>query len=77
VTTPADELRTAAEKLRNAAFRGAMTATPAVAALLRAREPLARWLDSWDGADVDEHAAMPDDLRHALLIARAINGGQP
>lgn len=34
---------------------------------------LADWLASWDGADIDEHAAMPDDLRHALLIARAIN----
>jgi hypothetical protein len=55
-----------------------MTATPAVAALLRARKPLADWLASWDGADFDEHASMPDDLRHALIIARQINtGGQP
>ncbi|MEV6504829.1 hypothetical protein AB0M61_01740 [Streptomyces sp. NPDC051642] len=39
---------------------------------------LADWLTSWDGADIDEYAAMPDDLRHALLIARVINtGGQP
>jgi hypothetical protein len=39
---------------------------------------LADWLASWDGADISEHAAMPDDLRHALLIARALNaGGQP
>ncbi|MFJ6085099.1 hypothetical protein ACIQI8_27195 [Streptomyces sp. NPDC092369] len=71
--TPADELAAAVETLRNATFRGAMTATPAVAALLRAREPLANWLGSWGDTDIDEHAAMPDDLRHALLIARAIN----
>jgi hypothetical protein len=71
--TPADELKTAAETLRGATFRGAMTATPAVAALLRAREPIADWLDSWDGVDIDEHASMPDDLRHALVIARALN----
>ncbi|MEH0417861.1 hypothetical protein [Streptomyces sp. B21-083] len=38
---------------------------------------LAKWLASWDGADFDEHAAMPDDLQHALAIARQINGGQP
>lgn len=36
---------------------------------------LAKWLASWDGADISEHAAMPDDLAHALAIARAINAG--
>lgn len=38
---------------------------------------LAKWLDSWHGTDFDEHAAMPDDLAHALAIARAINRSQP
>lgn len=37
---------------------------------------VAKWLASWDGADFDEHAAMPDDLQHALAIARAINRSQ-
>jgi hypothetical protein len=39
---------------------------------------LARWLDSWTGIDLREDAAMPEDARHALAVARAINaGGQP
>lgn len=38
---------------------------------------LAKWLNSWDGADIDEHAAMPDDLQHALAIARLINATRP
>lgn len=38
---------------------------------------LAKWLGSWDGVDFEEHAAMPDDLQHALAIARAINGSTP
>lgn len=78
--TPDEELRAAATALRTATFRGAMTATPAVAALLRAREPLADWLDF--------HAAMGDRLRSlfdgdlptdedinhpALAVARTIN----
>jgi hypothetical protein len=74
--TPAEELRAAADTLRAATFTGAMTATPAVAALLRARGPLAAWLDSWGLVDLREHAAMQEDARHALAIARAINGEQ-
>jgi hypothetical protein len=42
--TPADELTAAADKLRAARFAGAMTATPAVAALVRARDPIAKLL---------------------------------
>jgi hypothetical protein len=38
---------------------------------------LAKWLGSWNGTDLDEHAAMPDDLAHALAIAREINRSQP
>lgn len=34
---------------------------------------LADWLGSWGDVDIDEHASMPDDLRHALRIARAVN----
>lgn len=42
---PADELRTAATALRQARFPAAMTATHSTAALIRARLPLADWLD--------------------------------
>lgn len=74
--TPADEINAAAQTLRTATFRGAMTATPAVAALVRAREPLASWLDSWTGIELREDAALPEDAQHALATARAINGAQ-
>jgi hypothetical protein len=37
---------------------------------------LAAWLDSWGVIDLREHAAMQEDARHALAIARAINGGE-
>ena len=75
--TPAAELTAAADTLRTAAFRGAMTATPAVAALIRAREPLAAWMESWTGIDLREDAALPEDAQHALAVARAINAKQP
>jgi hypothetical protein len=42
--TPAEELTAAARTLREAKFRGAMTATATVAALIRTREPLAKLL---------------------------------
>ena len=44
MTTPADEIAAAANKLRTARFTGAMTATPVVAALISARESLAKLL---------------------------------
>jgi hypothetical protein len=59
MTTPADELRAAAASLRQARFPGAMTATPSAAALIRARLPLADWLDEEaDGRDAAVVAAM-------------------
>jgi hypothetical protein len=80
--TPADELRTAADTLRQARFTGAMTATPAVAALIRAREPLARWLtklaDFCDEVERTHGQQPPDDnpsITDALAVARQINGG--
>ncbi|MFD4596777.1 hypothetical protein ACFWPQ_01965 [Streptomyces sp. NPDC058464] len=42
--TPAEELTTAADKLRTARFTGALTATPAVAALISARAHVAKLL---------------------------------
>lgn len=68
------ELSTAAATLRSARFAGAMTATPAVAALVRAREPLAKWLLSWGGIDLEAGGPLPEDAQYALAVARAING---
>ena len=108
MTTPADELRTAAEKLRRDAEAARRASPPpwTVTAervvrcadgmivadrsgtdhpaertdlpYIAAMHPgvgaaLADWLGSWGGVEIDEHASMPDDLRHALVIARAIN----
>ncbi len=38
-------------------------------------EPLAVWLESWDGVSLSEHHAMPEDYAHALAVARALTGG--
>lgn len=75
--TPADELTAAAEKLRTARFTGALTATPAVAALIAAREPIAKWLTSWAPIEIREDGPLPEDAALALATARAINGSQP
>lgn len=68
--TPVDELRAAASRLRGARVAGATTATPAVAALLRAREPLANWLEA---AAHDADAVRTGADPHGLAVARAIN----
>jgi hypothetical protein len=86
MTTPADELRTAAETLRTARFAGAMTATPAVAALLRAREPIADLLGEhaafaslfdqlWRArcGTAPAEAEYAAETRKALAVARQIN----
>ncbi|MEV0994615.1 hypothetical protein [Nonomuraea sp. NPDC050202] len=46
-------------------------ASPALA------EPLASWLDSWTGIDLREDGPLPEDVEHALRIARVINGTTP
>lgn len=78
MTTPADEIRTAATRLRAIRFTGAMTLTPAVAMLIGAREPLADLLDF----EACLHAAAPHTtigprLDRVLDIARLINQEQP
>ncbi|MFI7656028.1 hypothetical protein ACIBX9_25445 [Streptomyces albidoflavus] len=35
---------------------------------------LATWLESWTGIEVAEDGPLPDDLRHALTVARQILG---
>lgn len=86
MTTPADELAAAAETLKTARFAGAMTATPVVAALIRAREPIANWLQRHSGiagemqqylGEEFQDGALDHDTHDALAVARAITGGQP
>jgi hypothetical protein len=81
--TPAQEIQAAAEKLR-----ASMTLPPIageveessietlnfLVSLLKAREPLAKWLESWDGIEISEDGPWSDDAHDALAIARAING---
>ncbi|MFJ5804839.1 hypothetical protein [Streptomyces sp. NPDC093093] len=80
----AEELRAAVDILRNATFRGAMTATPAVAALIRAREPIAALLEQ-AAVGLELLAAQDPGLYEAhgaslmtgqLAIARALRGSQ-
>jgi hypothetical protein len=106
VTTPADELKAAAEKIRTLAMGApannqpwryakglpndsVRTATgwevaygdaPGDLRYIAAMHPgvgkaVAAWLESWTGIDFRDDAAMPEDARHALAVARAINGG--
>jgi hypothetical protein len=37
-------------------------------------EPLAAWLESWDGVELREDGPLPEDFKHALAVARALNG---
>ena len=81
--TSAEELRAAAATLRTARFSGAMTATPVVAALVRARDPLAKLLESAASTAERLHGIFADsdspaEFVHpdALAVARAINGGE-
>ncbi|MGW4834724.1 hypothetical protein [Streptomyces globisporus] len=73
---PADQLRAAAEKLRAARFSGAITATPAVAALIGARLPLAVLLDA-EALRYDRAASVGEfDASHErpLAVARQLLG---
>lgn len=102
--TPADEITTAATKLRALAetaqhdletadywkpyatdawahgfingFGGPSSDYVAVLAPA-AGLALAAWLESWTGIELREDAALPEDARHAIATARAINGAQP
>lgn len=38
-------------------------------------EPLAAWLESWEGVDLREDGPLPEDFARALKIARVLNGG--
>lgn len=80
-TSPVDILRDAAQLLRQPATTVASTMTPSAAALLRAREPLSKLLDSaLDHVEMDfmccdhgpDHCS--DYAGPALAVARAILG---
>lgn len=77
--TPAEELTAAAQALRTARFTGAMTATPAVAALLRAREPLAKWLENTAASlKASTHPGWQECVApDSLAVARQILGTAP
>lgn len=78
--TPRAELAAAAEHLRTGTFRGAMTATPMVAGLVRAREPLALLLEAVSSRALEDgHETCSSwctqetcDLAAALAVARAL-----
>ncbi|WP_333743536.1 hypothetical protein [Streptomyces ardesiacus] len=112
---PADELRTAADKLRGLLAAPGLTPDPwlsldhgdrmlydgpgaedqppvyvidepmskgANADYIAAMHPgvgtaLAHWLESWTGIDLYEAGSLPEDARHALAVARQINGTAP
>ncbi|WP_329141011.1 hypothetical protein [Streptomyces sp. NBC_00670] len=82
--TPFEEISRAAEALRAVRPVGAtLTAAPAVAALLRAREPLATLLDAVIASNQEAAPAHEEcnswcspeicDLSAALEVARALN----
>ena len=111
MATPADELRTAADRLRKLLDAPELTPGPwlsldhgdrmlydgpgaedqppiyvidepmsngANADYIEAMHPgvgaaLADWLESWTGIDLYEAGSLPEDARHALAVARAIN----
>lgn len=78
--TPSEELTAAAAVLRRPHPNAAITATPTMAALLRARQPLAAWLEAAaaEVARVEERyrdrTAGESMAPNALAVARAING---
>ncbi|MFF9197315.1 hypothetical protein ACF09L_19115 [Streptomyces sp. NPDC014779] len=82
---PADTLRAAAQRLRDPAPILALTASDVLAALLRAREPLAQWLDETatevtaaEGTEYELLAHEPSNSwTAALAVARAILQEQP
>lgn len=79
MTTPADELREAARNLRRPGIRGAYTATSSAAAILRARKPLATWLEREATLhECDERFGCAECIGtpDALAVARAINGSE-
>ena len=84
--TPADELRAAADMLRTAIYPGAFFADRTVAALVRAHDPIATWLERHAGIAAEaqeqhgdgftEDALDPDTL-DALAVAQAMNKETP
>ncbi|TMS00138.1 hypothetical protein [Nonomuraea basaltis] len=87
--TVASELLTAATRLRCTTHsfpRNAISESPCERCGISAHnawitvvnpalaEPLASWLESWDGVELREDGPLPADFEFALRIARVLNG---
>jgi hypothetical protein len=74
--TLADEFAAATDALRLAVER-ASTGGPSEDHLARALlEPVAVWLESWQGVHLSVDGPMPQDYEHALKIVRIVNGSE-
>ncbi|MFE6355906.1 hypothetical protein ACFVOO_23995 [Streptomyces rochei] len=67
---------------RTGLYDVATTQTTELADYIAAMHPgvgtaLAAWLESWTGIEMYEAHALPEDARHALAVARQINGTAP
>jgi hypothetical protein len=73
--TLADEFQAAVDALREAAER-ARTASLSQDHLVRClADPVADWLESWQGVHLSVDGPMPQDFEHALKIVHIVNGG--
>lgn len=82
--TPASELRAAAERLRDTGHYGGIAGDCSnpellslVAALLRARDPLASWLEDHARDHSSYDCDWADDRCPGLATARALNRSKP
>lgn len=67
---------------RTGLYDVATTQTPELADYIAAMHPgvgtaLVAWLESWTGIEMYEAGSLPEDARHALAVARQINGSTP
>lgn len=73
--TLADEFAAAVDTLRRAAESARRNGHLTGDTLLRQlADPVADWLESWQGVHLSVDGAMPQDFEHALKIVRVVNG---
>jgi hypothetical protein len=73
--TLADEFTAAADALRLAAERAGTGGSSEDRLIRSLGEPVADWLESWQGVHLSVEGPMPQDYEHALKIVRIVNGG--
>jgi hypothetical protein len=74
--TLADEFQAAVDALRQAAER-ARTGGPSEERLIRLlADPVADWLESWQGVHLSVDGPMSQDYEHALKIVHIVNGSE-